>query len=286
MGAPKRRLTVAACLIYSFWSGAALVAAHGPIHEQIALLTARIQEDPHNATLFVRRGELHGLHEDWDAALADYDRAEKLSPFLPAVNLARGKTLLGAGRFRAAKEALDRFIARRPDHPDALLTRARVLFQLGESRAATVDYGRAIARWETLDQGRPEYYVEWACAFAALGDDGGALRALDEGIARLGPIVSLQLPAIETELTRGHYDAALARLSTVAARSPRPEPWLARRGEILEQAGRLAEARSAYEEALAGLERSPRTRRTTELESKVRAALARLRAASGREAKP
>lgn len=288
MGARQRVATVgyATYFLCSFWSGAAPVAAHGPIHEQIALLTARIQEDPQNATLYLRRGELHGLHEDWDAALADYDRAAQLSPPLAAVDLARGKTLLRAGRFRPAKEALDRFLTGRPHHPDALLARARVLSELSESRAAARDYGRAIAGWEQLGQPKPEYYLEWARALTALGEDGQALRALDAGIEELGSIVSLQLPAIEIELTRGQYDAALTRLSTVASRSPSAAPWLARRGKILERAGRPAEARAVYEEALAGLEQFPRTRRLTELESEVRAALARLRPVSSRPGRP
>ena len=106
-----------------------------------------------------------------------------------------------------------------------------------------------------------------------------ALRGLDEGLRRLGPLTTLQLFAIDFELANNRYEAALARLETITAQSPRKEPWLARRGEILEQAGRAAQARLAYEQALAAIESLPARHRTTEatakLEAQIRAALAR-----------
>ena len=286
--ASRRLATTRGCAIYllcSFWGGAAPLAAHGPIHEQIARLTQRIQEEPHDASLYLRRGELHGLHEDWGAALSDFDKATELLPTLTAVDLARGKTLLRSRQFQQAREALDRYITRHRDHPEAFLTRAQVLLELGDAAASARDYGRAIAELEGMEQSKPEHYLEWSRAFAEVGDHGQALRALDQGIARLGPIVSLQLPAIDLELTRGQYDAALARLETVSEQSPRVEPWLVRRGEILEQAGRLTEALCIYEEALAGLEPLT-TSRMAELESKVRASLARLRLHFASECKP
>jgi len=259
----------------------ALAAAHGPIHEQIAALTNLLKEDPQNAALYLKRGELHSYHRHWPAALADYERAALLDPTLPAVNFARGKTLLQAGSPGQAKSALDRFLAKHPEHAEALATRARVLVILGERLAATADYTRAIAAMESLGRPKPEYYLERARALTAEGGDHAdeALRGLDEGVRRLGPIVPLQLLAIQLELTGKRYDAALARLDTLASQSARKESWLVRRGEILEQAGRAAQARLAYEQALAAIESLPARHRTTEttakLEAQIRAALAR-----------
>jgi predicted negative regulator of RcsB-dependent stress response len=79
------------------------------------------------------------------------------------------------------------------------------------------------------------------------------LRALDEGIERLGPLVALELPAIEIELAEGRWERALARVDRLAAQSPRQERWQTRRGDILLAAGRPAEARRAYLEARASI---------------------------------
>ena len=84
----------------------------------------------------------------------------------------------------------------------------------------------------------------------------------------------MQLTAIDLEVRQKRYDAALARIDTVAAATPRKETWLARKGEILRQAGRPAEAREAYRAALQALESLPPARRnvpaTAALEKNIR----------------
>ena len=85
-----------------------------------------------------------------------------------------------------------------------------------------------------------------------------------------------------------NYDGALVRVDKVAERSPRKETWLSRRGEILVQAGRLNEARLAYESALAALHALPPTRRNVpamqELSKRIQKQIDTLRAESGPEA--
>ena len=277
-----RTASVAVLLALSCsWWFPVRAAAHGAIDEQITALTNRIKEDPQNAVLYLKRGELHRYHLDLDAAMADYERAARLDPTLAGVDLARGKTLLQAGSFSQANSALDRFLAKHPAHAEALATRARVLVVLGQRLAAAADYTRAIAAAESHGRPNLDYYLERARALAAEGGAHAAeaLRGLDEGVRRLGPIIPLQLFAIELELAGQRYDAALARLDSLAAQSPRKEAWLAHRGDILAQAGRAVQARLAYERALAAIESLPARHRTTEatakLEAQIRAALAR-----------
>ena len=255
------------------------LAAHGDLHERIAALTKQIHGAPTNAELYLKRGELHRAHRDWKLALADYDRATALRPDLDVVDFARGLTFLASGASEPAITALDRFLLKHPAHAEALLTRARTQAKLGRHEAAAEDFTRAIAQTTTP---RPEYYLERAQALAALGDAriDDALRGLDEGIKTLGPVVTLQLYAIDFELRKNRHDAGLARLDQIAAQATRKETWLARRGDILERAGRRGEARQAYATALAALDLIPTSRRSTkavgELESRLRAALARL----------
>lgn len=255
---------------------AASVLAHGTLDEQIQAVTAQIAQDPSAAPLYLRRGELHRIHEDWDAALADYERAAALAPVDDTIDFLRGRALLQAGAPAPARMALDRYLARHPDHAEALITRARALRALAQFRAAAADYTRAIERLPRPD---PDHYLERARIQVAAREVKAALAGLDAGIARLGPVPALQLFAIELELKRGRVDAALARLDTVAAQSPRQETWLARRGDILAQAGRRTEARSAYAAALAAIEALPagarQTKAVIDLEGQVRNALAR-----------
>ena len=119
-------------------------------------------------------------------------------------------------------------LQRNPDDGECFVGRARVLVRLGQRQAAIADYWRGLER---LREPQPEYVVELAQALTAEGQVAEALRALDEGIKKLGPIVPLQGYALELELGRKNNDAALARLETILARALRKESWFARRGE-------------------------------------------------------
>src|SRR3569832_1367650 len=180
-----------------------------------------------------------------------------------------------SGRLQRAKLTLDRFLSQQRLHYEGLLTRARVLAKLGERGAAARDFTQALSISSVPE---PELYLERACVLAGNEQQiTEALRGLDEGIARLGPIVTLQLAAIDLELRRKNYDAALTRLDQITAQSERKEAWLIRRGEILKVAGRDDEARAAFNAALVAIESLPaghrQSRSVTALELRARSAL-------------
>ena len=91
----------------------------------------------------------------------------------------------------------------------------------------------------------------------------------------------LELRACELQERSGQIEAALARLTALAAQSRRQAPWLAQRGEILIRAGRSAEARVSLDEALAELRTSRRRPASDELIQRIRAHLAGLDAEPG-----
>ncbi len=248
--------------------------AHGPLHEQIQRLTKEISQFPDSADLYLQRGELHRRHQDWNAALADYDSAEILLPRLTVVDLCRGKMFLDAQLPENAKEATERFLLKLPNDAEGLLTRGRALVLLGLHSPAANDFTRAI---ENLEMPQPEVYFERSQALAAAGRLIEALHGIDEGIKRLGEIVTLQVYAIDLEIKLKCYDAAIARVEKVASQSARKEKWLARRGEILQMAGRNDEAREVFQAALREIEslsaRHRNTKAVIDLEKRIRAAL-------------
>jgi tetratricopeptide (TPR) repeat protein len=277
----KTLLTAVCCALLALGLSVSMLRAHRDIEIQIADVTRQIEADPKNAELFVRRGELHRIHRDWPAAAKDYRRARKLDPELDDVDYFLGRMKLEAGLPKQAKKFLDRILAKEPGHARALIARARVFGELGQPLLAAEDYTRGLAAYgETRPA--PSFYLERARLLEAAGPEQleRAIRGLDEGLERLGQPVTLQLYAIELEQKRGDPDAALARLERIASGAGRREPWLMRRGEILEQAGRIEEARDAYRAALAeidGLSASRRgTRATSRLQAQAEAALERL----------
>ena len=115
------------------------------------------------------------------------------------------------------------------------MARARARAKTDKLLVAVDDYNRAIA---LRPGGEPELYIERAEALAKLGDHDAAIRGLDDGISRMGPLVTLQLEAIEIETATMQYDAALKRVDAVMSRLQRKESWFVRKAQILKLAGR------------------------------------------------
>ncbi len=255
--------------------------AHADVEIRIAELTRRIQKHPTDAGLYLKRGELHRLHGEYSAALSDYWSASQLDMAPHLVNLCTGKLLAKVGQPVLSLAALDRCLALRPDEPNGYISRARLLGNLGQYLAAFVDYTQGIAglRNQSLS---PDYYLERARILSSLGDEyiDEVLQGLDEGLEKLGQPLTLQLCAIDLELQRHGYQAALKRLDSILERSPRKEIWLVRRGEILLKARKDQEALSAFQQALEAIESLParyrKIRTSVELEGQIREAISKI----------
>ena len=250
--------------LLGFWL--ACCSLVGPVHEgldeQIAELTRRIVATPADTALYLRRSELHRLHRCPELALADVERAAKLDPDCAGLDLARGKALLDGGAPAEAEVALTRFLTLHGDDADGLLARARARVAGGKLAVADDDYARAIA---ALPEPLPEHFAAHARVVAARGAEhwARALAILDAGQARIGINAALQAPAIELELVREQWDAAIARIDTLARQSERRETWLDQRGDVLARAGRREQAREAWRAALAALAQLPAKQRNT-----------------------
>ncbi|MEO7600111.1 MAG: tetratricopeptide repeat protein [Opitutus sp.] len=247
-----------------------IARAHGDLDLQISVVSLELKQAP-TALLYLKRAELHHEHEDFAAALADYDRAAKLDPQLDVIGFNRARTLFRSGQLSPAREALDTYLKKQPRHAEAFRLRARVLVGLKNYAAAVADFDRNLT---LASQPQPETFLERADALLATGEKSRAVTSLDQGIERLGNLVTLQSAAIALELDLHRYDAALARVDRVMSSLQRKETWLARRGEILETDGRPEEARRAYRDALGALERLPAQHRNG---APMRALEARLR---------
>lgn len=261
----------AAALAFVLFRTTALVA-HPEIDDALSRLTALIAATPTPAALYLERGELYAKHADWLAAEANYLRAAELAPRLPGLDLARGALALATAQPAVARTFLDRALNLTPDEPEALILRARALAQLAHSAAALADYDAAL---RVLSSPAPELFLERAAVCATSAD---ALRVLDEGLARLGPVPGLALRALDLEVSLGRTAAALARLDALAAASQRREPWLKRRGDLLTAVGRPVEAHAAYRAALAAIASLPAWLQNSPDTARLSAELTRLTA--------
>jgi tetratricopeptide (TPR) repeat protein len=196
----------------------ALGRAHESLDAQIDALTQQLMASPREASLYLQRGELYRLHRDWDAAGRDYASAARFEPQRATIPLCRAALALDRGTPAAALACLDRYLEAHPADAAALELRSRVHRALGDAAAAVADLSRAI---EAEASPRPDWILQRARWLSAppLADWRAALAGLDAGIARLGPLVSLEEAAIALELSANRPQAARGRLAHIESQA-------------------------------------------------------------------
>ncbi len=243
--------------------------AHGDDQLLIEALTEELAKAP-EADLFIRRGELFRHHQEWAKAEADFSAAARLEPSLVVVDFFRARTLLESGASASALPLIDRYIAKENNEAEGWFLRGEVMAALEKPAAGAEDYAEGIRR---APNPRPEHFIRRAklISRASPGNPVPVLTALDEGITRLGPVISLVEYAIALELDRKEYARALERIAFAMEKAPRRETWLVRQGDVLMSAGRSAEAIASYRAALAAIEELPdRYRETVPMEKLAR----------------
>jgi tetratricopeptide (TPR) repeat protein len=229
--------------------------AHGEAEILIREKTRQIEAATNNpALLYLQRAELHREHQDWDAAAIDYYRAAQSNPQLPNLEFCRARMLFEAGKLPGALAEFNKVLAREPSHGEALFGRARVLLQSGENQRSLLEFRQSL---QLLSHPEPDHFLEVAQNFLSQGKTNDALEVLDDGMKKFGPLVSLQEPAVNVEVTRKNYESALKRVESIIRQVQRTENWLALRGDILLMAGHLNEAKEAFEQSLAAISTLP-----------------------------
>ncbi len=249
--------------------------AHGSLHEQIVAITASLEAKPGDADLLLLRAGLHREHEDWDAAARDIVSAEKAGASAGRLALARTEVAVARKDWDTAARELPTLARELAENADAWRL-------AGFVHAARRENSEAIAAWLAVtrkaDMPRPDDFLSLARAHHAAHDDDAAIAALDTGSRRVGEISVFLEEAAQIEESRGHWDAALARLDRLLGQSPKSPRWLARKGDLAERASQPELATSCRQAALDAID-AIRARRFTpamaELEQSLRAQLAK-----------
>lgn len=242
--------------------------AHGALHEQIEALSKSIALAPRNPVLYVKRGELHRMHQEWMAAASDFNQALAIDGKTADAVLGLARLASDRGELARAEKLATEFLQTRMDSEVGYRLRAEIRARAGMAGAAG-DWASAI---KYSAEPAVEYFLGQAEALALSGGD--AVSAIDAGVARLGPLVVLEQWAVDYLVKQRRWDAALARQERLVAGAPRKESALTRRAEILLAAGRGGQARAGFQAALAAWEQLPERLRQTKAMVELRARIA------------
>ncbi|MGH7894109.1 MAG: tetratricopeptide repeat protein [Candidatus Binatia bacterium] len=257
---PRLLFALAGAAFFAWLGGdlSTTALAHLGMDELEREIGEEVARSPGDPAGHLNAARVHEQKREWDAALVELEVASERGADPDVVDTIRGRIFVAAGLPGRGKIEFDRVLVRRPDASGVLLERGRAWAKLGNADEAAADMRRAIA---SLPRPTPEQVIELRDVLLAAGRREDAVRALDAGMARVGRVASLQLAAVDLEVELHRYDDALRRIDELLAASPHDPSWVARRGEILQRAGRTAQSRAEYARALALIDARPAGRR-------------------------
>jgi chitodextrinase/tetratricopeptide (TPR) repeat protein len=238
-----------------------LATSHEDLDLQIADVKQKIDRAPDDYRLRAKLGELHGMHADWPLAVISFQQAQSLAPVTAAadLDLRTGEALHRAGRPDQGLPHVERYLDAHPNSSEGWRIHADILGSLGETDAALASFDRSIRMAKVPT---PELYFERARLLEGQPNRIGELLAgIDDGIARLGPLSSLVEYAINKELQRENYSAAVARMDELPEIMRQQPRWLYWRSTTLLKLGRATEAMQFNRMALQAISDLPERRK-------------------------
>lgn len=249
---------------------ASTVQAHGDVHERIEKLTQKFAQHPTDEIL-VRRARLYLEEGHAEAARSDLIKALEFAPDRYESFYYLAQSYLMLKRHSEAAQAAEQFIAK-ADNDSArargLTLQGDILMAAAKPLEAANVYMAALARTPEPD---PEHYIKAADAFHAAGKS-DALEVLAEGIAKLGPLATLEERALAIEIDTRRYEAALNRIEQMLAANRRGAFLHHKKGQVLATLNRSQESEQAFRAALAEIEGLPPQRRGTRAIQELEAA--------------
>ncbi len=210
-----------------------------PDHRKaVAMLDRAIALDPTLTEAYVEKACRLGCLGDFQAALAELDKAVRLGHGGHHIHGLRGIAHYHLNQYQSAVDALSMAIERNPRNTDWWYDRAVAYSYLGEHDRSVADADRCIA----LDPSYASAYVVRARSYTALNEPG---RAMDDFSTAAGLAPGMADIYVERGFLywlAGRYDDSLRDANTLIGLEPRRVRGYQRRAQTYLRLGRFDEA--------------------------------------------
>ncbi len=217
------------------------------------LLAEQHQTESHKARLLRELGRLLDSANEYEAAIACYDKALSIQPDYHQAWNNRGNALRNLGRYEEALtnfcEAIasyDKALSIQPDYHYAWNNRGNALRNLGRYEEAIASYDKALSI-------KPDYHYAWYNRGIVLGN----LGRDEEEIASYDKVVEIQPDYQDAWYNRGNAlfnlgrdEEAIASYDKALSIKPDDHEAWNNRGNALRNLGRNEEAMACYDKAL------------------------------------
>jgi len=163
----ERALNLGADIDWVLQRHAAALTDAGRYREAKVVLKRYLSLVPDDASQWIALAILHSDDEEYPAAFACYEQAERLDPNAGALRLNWGVTAVRAQQFPLARMQLKHLQRIEPRSTRPWLLRAFILEEEGHTAAARLIYERLLRRGHFADQGELNYALEMAMDFFA-----------------------------------------------------------------------------------------------------------------------
>lgn len=210
---------------------AANLYAHGDLHERIENISQEIQEDNKNAQLYMTRGELYAQHENYQLALKDFKKVERLAGINTELHFNYAKSYFQIGKKEKALTHLNKILIEDKEHVKAWRLKGHCLSSQEKYSEAGIAFQKVISE---TSQTLPENYFEAAEMFEKSSPPNlpKAIIIIEQGIEDLGKVGSFEQKLVELYLATRNYEKAIDQLSKQIESRKRKEFLLYERGKI------------------------------------------------------
>ena len=229
--------------------------AHPGGHDRIMTLNEQIEHEPGNTYLLIKRAqELIQEDKDYTPAKADLDRARELGATEAnshEYNFVTGLWHQYQDDFPRAAAGFSRCIELESNH-------LQCHRGLAETKLAQKDIKGAIAVMKNFiavgSTAQTDDYFHLAQLLEQQGDAGAALNYLDQAQTRFGVLPHFEKYAIAIEISQQNYKKALQRHESLEPYFGKTPQWQYDKGVLFQNLGNTAQAKAAFEQALATLQ--------------------------------
>lgn len=222
-------LKALAILVTIMLLASAAAHAHLGQDDQLSHINALIEQQPKEQMLYIKRGAIYTESSDFQAASADFKRAEQMGPAV-LVAFEWGVLYHQMKNFTRAIDYYGRYLEHFPGAAHAYEYRARAARDKGDYKGAVADLQRY---FELLDKPHPGNYIAAAGMLNDMQETEAALALLDNGMKKLGKTPQLQRAAIALERERGDINNAVERLETLRVPLRENPSWKLEMAELL-----------------------------------------------------
>jgi predicted Zn-dependent protease len=223
--------------------------AHGSLSIRIAEKSKEIRENPTNAKLYFERGFLYQQHYEYNKAIKDLLKSEKLGNTAPELKYILAETYYLNKKYKHALKLTEQLLITNSSSVQTYQLQAQILFSLNRFVEAEKNYSYVFQHSANL---LPEDIIEYTTIVLALDNTNynEALNIINVGLEKIGEnTLTLQLKKLDYLIASNQTNEAINQYNYFILNNERKEFWYFKKANYLIEIQQYNESKIALQQA-------------------------------------